>query len=62
MEGKINGEGKMQLWELAPPLNLFTEALHMGKNIKETSSSISFEGEFQAGERIKRAVIVAFLV
>ena len=45
----------MQLWGLAPPLNLFPEALHIGKNIKETSSSISFEGEFQAGERIKKS-------
>jgi hypothetical protein len=53
--GEINGEGKIQLWELAPPLNLLPEALHMGKNIKETSSSASFEGEFQAGERIKKS-------
>jgi hypothetical protein len=55
MEGGINGEGKAQLWELAPPVNSFPEALHTGKNIKETSSSISFEGKFQAGERMKKS-------
>jgi len=55
MEGEINGEEKAHFWELAPPLNLLPEALHMGKNIKETSSSMSFEGEFQAGERIKKS-------
>jgi hypothetical protein len=38
MEGKINGEGKMQLWELAPPLNLFRKLFTWGRILRRQAA------------------------